>query len=568
MLRLGWLGTYVETQHDDRDVVVGQGEIDLVHDQALVITEARLALDVGLTRRFAASVMLPFRLIDTSIRYLDESGGEVELVTPSTHHRNEIVSGLADPMVLAGTSATVGGWRLAVRVGTTVPLGRTEEDPFAAGDMGLAHQHIQLGTGTFNPVLSIEAARSWGAWRVGAFGLTQQALYENGKGYHAGDRYAAGVVARRRLGARWSARGGVDVQAESAERWNGVSHTDDGNRGRFDLIAGVGGSYAVGRGVTFDAALKVPIVTHAVGGQLDMPALLEVGVSWSFGGARAPVEEAHDHEHGDEHDHDHAEEHEHGEEAHDEHAHADTTGLDVLDVGAPGEAVDLVPVPGKITIFDFWATWCEPCEVLEPALVELVRAHPDRVALRRIDAVDWDSAAVARHLTPGGHSLPHLKIYDATGKLIFEKTPKPGELEAYIAEVRALVEPAAPPPAPPPPPAAPPPSTAPPPSATPPKPTATRPKPRPAAPIAVVVTAAGFEPKNVVVPVGRPVTLRFERKVERTCATEIVLELDGKRIVKDLPLGKPVDLTLTIATPRTITYACAMDMIGGTITAR
>ena len=84
----------------------------------------------------------------------------------------------------------------------------------------------------------------------------------------------------------------------------------------------------------------------------------------------------------------------------------------------------------------------------------------------------------------------------------------------------------------------------------------------------IIVTANGFEPRNVVVPVGKPVTLRFERKVEKTCGTEVVMELDGKRIVKDLPLNKPVELTHTFKKPGTTRYACAMDMIRGSMTAQ
>ena len=84
----------------------------------------------------------------------------------------------------------------------------------------------------------------------------------------------------------------------------------------------------------------------------------------------------------------------------------------------------------------------------------------------------------------------------------------------------------------------------------------------------IAVTAKGFEPADVIVPAGVPVTLRFEREVERTCATEIVLSLDGKKIVKDLPLRKPVELTLTIPRPGRLGYHCAMDMFRGSITAR
>src|SRR5690606_4739140 len=135
----------------------------------------------------------------------------------------------------------------------------------------------------------------------------------------------------------------------------------------------------------------------------------EVGAAWSFGGASGAHAEEEEHAH--DHDHAHGHEHENGE--HDDHGHGgegghdhgneathalDTSGADVADVGENGERVDLVPVPGKLTIFDFWAEWCQPCKTLEPVLVELARAHPDRVALRRVEVIDWDSPVAAQHL--------------------------------------------------------------------------------------------------------------------------------------------------------------------------
>lgn len=72
----------------------------------------------------------------------------------------------------------------------------------------------------------------------------------------------------------------------------------------------------------------------------------------------------------------------------------------------------------------------------------------------------------------------------------------------------------------------------------------------------------------MAVPAGKPITLRFLRKVSNTCATEVVMEVGGRKIVKDLPLNKAVDLTLTIPGPGRIGYACAMNMIRGSLTAR
>ena len=446
-LRLSWLGTFVETQHDDREAVVGMGEIDLMHDQELVISEGRLALEVGLSRRFGVSVMLPLRVIGTTIRYVDLAGSEVQLERPGIHHRNETVAGLGDPMVLGSVAARLGAWRLTGRAGATLPFARTERNPFAAGER--AHQHIQLGSGTVNPVLAAEVSRTWGGWRVGAFALTQQALYENGKGYQAGDRYAGGVAVSRRVAQGWSVRGGVEAQGETAEQWRGTVHTDDGNRGRFDLIAGAAVAWAATERMGVELAVKVPVVTHVVGGQLKMPAIVEVGVSWAFGAGaasasgRAEEDEGHGHAHGDGHAH--------GGPAGDEPAAEgdaaakakalDRTGLDVVDVGPAGAAVELVAAPDKqITVYDFWAPWCGPCHELEPVLLALAREFPDRIAIRRLNVVDWESAAVQRYLLPGDHGIPHLKVLDVSGAVLLERSSDrrgPGPL---VEAVRAVLE--------------------------------------------------------------------------------------------------------------------------------
>ncbi|MBA3457041.1 MAG: cupredoxin domain-containing protein [Deltaproteobacteria bacterium] len=98
------------------------------------------------------------------------------------------------------------------------------------------------------------------------------------------------------------------------------------------------------------------------------------------------------------------------------------------------------------------------------------------------------------------------------------------------------------------------------------KPIARPAKPAATTRIDIAVTRAGFEPKNVTVARGKPVILRFERVFERTCGTEVVMVVDGKKIVKDLPLNTPVELAITFGTPGVVKYACAMDMIRGTVT--
>ncbi|HEX5062746.1 MAG TPA: hypothetical protein VFV99_25410, partial [Kofleriaceae bacterium] len=121
MLRLGWLGTYVQTQHPDFADVVGQGTIPIIHDQDIAITEARLSLDAGLTKRFSASLVVPFRVVSTSIVYRNGMGMPVELADPNIHHRNETLTGIADPIVLGAFTYALGDVRFTARGGLSIP---------------------------------------------------------------------------------------------------------------------------------------------------------------------------------------------------------------------------------------------------------------------------------------------------------------------------------------------------------------------------------------------------------------------------------------------------------------
>lgn len=62
--------------------------------------------------------------------------------------------------------------------------------------------------------------------------------------------------------------------------------------------------------------------------------------------------------------------------------------------GALGDRVTLAASRGKITVLDFWATWCKPCLASMPRLDRVARSHPDVAVI----AVNLDDPAAARAL--------------------------------------------------------------------------------------------------------------------------------------------------------------------------
>jgi plastocyanin domain-containing protein len=81
--------------------------------------------------------------------------------------------------------------------------------------------------------------------------------------------------------------------------------------------------------------------------------------------------------------------------------------------------------------------------------------------------------------------------------------------------------------------------------------------------VAITVTEKGFEPDHVEAAASQPLTLRFTRKVEQTCADAV--EVQGDPVRHMLPLDKAVDVKVKVPASGEIAFACPMDMYRGAI---
>ncbi len=255
-----------------------------LHDQRFTVAELRASLEYGLTDALGVEVQVPVRINHTTVRFTALDGTPLVLDYENIHHRNETLFGLGDPWVVGRHAWRLGEVGLAARVGFTVPLGGTVENPFALGERGLPHQHVQFGTGTVQPLLGLEATRTWGRWGARAWGQAQLSLVENRFGFRGGHRFAAGLSTEGPVVGALRFAVSADVVNEQPERWDGRVQ-QDGNLGRTDVLAGAGLAYPVGR-VRLGLHLRVPVYKHIIGdhGQLSYPGILQLTAGTTLGG--------------------------------------------------------------------------------------------------------------------------------------------------------------------------------------------------------------------------------------------------------------------------------------------
>jgi hypothetical protein len=257
------------------------------HDQRLYPLELRLIGEYGLSKTFGIEAQVPFRSVTSTIEYTDANGAHYQPLDPGIHHRNETVFGVADPWLLLRLGTTLQKWWLAARPGISIPLGRTEENPFALGDRGLRHQHIQFGSGTCDPVAIVEASRTFESIQLQFFAQGQLPLYENGEGYRAPWRVYGGGSLGHQLVSTLSGSLGVEVSHEAAEKWDGEVQ-QDGNLGRTELLLAATLSHKLGA-TDLGLAARIPVWRHIVVGDeppgtLSSPLTLTLSATHVFGG--------------------------------------------------------------------------------------------------------------------------------------------------------------------------------------------------------------------------------------------------------------------------------------------
>ena len=253
------------------------------HDQRIAWGRLTAGATVGFGEGWQGSVEIPFDVRLIRVAYLTLDGAAYDPPYDDIHHRDEVLSGLVDGTAWVRRYLYAGPVLLGPGLGVSLPLGRTEEDPYALTEQGLRHQHQQLGAGAFIPLIGLDAIYARGRW--GGMGALSARLpvYENGKGYRAPATVSltAGPTLRSGKSLQWWLAG--EGVYEGAERWSGEPYG-----GKIAANASVAAFWSAAPAMTFQALARTTLYQHDglsghhtdEDGTLRQPLVVTVGMSW------------------------------------------------------------------------------------------------------------------------------------------------------------------------------------------------------------------------------------------------------------------------------------------------
>jgi len=73
-----------------------------------------------------------------------------------------------------------------------------------------------------------------------------------------------------------------------------------------------------------------------------------------------------------------------------------------------GRALKLSDFKGKVVLLDFWATWCPPCRVEVPSLLEIFRKFKDKEFVLISVSLDRDLQAARQFVKDKGMGWVHI----------------------------------------------------------------------------------------------------------------------------------------------------------------
>ncbi|MDE0961113.1 MAG: hypothetical protein OSB09_10060 [Planctomycetota bacterium] len=265
------------------------------HEVSLDIARLQFQLEYTFDEPWSIRWRLPIDIKTRSshISAIDPLATPVEIEAMErnllTHHPSRTIRGFGDiDMLLCWHKHNVGtdGGLFSAAVGTSVPLGRIEKNPYSLGSEGAFHEHIQLGTGSFDPMMELSYSRPIGDdLIISAYGQGRYPVGENEYGYRASRSVQGGIGALKPMGAVGSGESsfglvGLLYQHIDRATWDGEIDINSG----FTAVSGtVGFSWKDEDFRNWTLSLILPISLETPGtseGTFEPGPILSLGVGF------------------------------------------------------------------------------------------------------------------------------------------------------------------------------------------------------------------------------------------------------------------------------------------------
>jgi len=181
-------------------------------------------------------VRLPVDIKFMTIDYTDHDGNPYTPPYGNIHHRNETLVGLGDGAIeIQRFWHITDDWIAGGGLGTMLPLGRTEADPYQLASKSVRHQHMQMGGGTFDPIASLSVIKIGERWGFTIMGSGRLPLYDNEKTYRSSASAQIGVGPTYRITSKLMATSDITGQQDGQATWAG---SPDPMSGRTAITSG------------------------------------------------------------------------------------------------------------------------------------------------------------------------------------------------------------------------------------------------------------------------------------------------------------------------------------------
>jgi hypothetical protein len=252
------------------------------HHQGITMTRMQTSASLGLGSGWQVIGRLPIDAKFMSIDYTTPDGQPYTPPYGNIHHRNETLAGFGDAQLEIQHFTRSGeSWVIGAGVGLTIPLGRTEENPYALTEQGESHQHMQMGSGTVAPIFSASAlwmGHQWGGL-ISSNGRLPMAA--NSKGYRPSSSIQLSAGPSYRFTSKLMMTSSLSLTRESQAEWQGIPDPMSGS------TVVMGGGAVIFRFTPMLASMvqvRTTIAHWSEKPQIRQNFIGSVGLSWTPGG--------------------------------------------------------------------------------------------------------------------------------------------------------------------------------------------------------------------------------------------------------------------------------------------